>query len=100
MENRKDYFLRKPVEYRLNNFIQVMENLSKEYIKIESVSVAYKICAQQLRKELTSIIRDDNHQIVSLNNMEHMKMFGTIIDDLLIKKPKQNGRKISNKKNK
>ena len=45
MENRKEYFLRKPVEFRINAIIQVMEDLSKEYIKIESVSIAYKICA-------------------------------------------------------
>ena len=100
MENRKEYFSRKLVENRFNSLIQVMEDMSKEYKNMESVSCAYKIRGEQLRKELTSIIRDDNYHIISSKNLENMKMFGSIIDDLLIKKQKKDDKKISNIKNK
>ena len=81
--DRKTYFFRSPVEYGLNNLITAYENMASEYKEMKSVAIAYSICADQLRKELTGIIRDDNHQITVLKNAENMKMFGMISDELL-----------------
>ncbi len=82
MEDRQKYFLRKPVEYRIQLLIDTFSEMSKEYNK-NDVGIAYQICGDQLQDLLTQIKRDDNHQIVSLNSIETMKMFGMVSDKIL-----------------
>ena len=83
MENRNKYFLRQPVEYRIQLLIDAFLEMSKEYKKNQGVGIAYQICGDQLQDLLTQIKRDDNHQIVSLNSIETMKMFGMVSDKIL-----------------
>jgi len=90
MENdRKKYFLRSPVEYRIQLLIDTFSEMAKEYksskidINNHVVGISYQICSDQLQDLLTKIKRDDNHQITVLKNAENMKMFGMISDELL-----------------
>ena len=86
MENRNKYFLRKPVEYRIQLLIDAFAEMSKEYksskidIHNQTVGIAYQICGDQLQDLLTQIKRDDNHQITVLKNAENIKMFEVISD--------------------
>tara|TARA_R110002072_G_scaffold121850_2_gene256069 strand:+ start:2182 stop:2451 length:270 start_codon:yes stop_codon:yes gene_type:complete len=81
MENRKKYFLRSPVEYRIQQLIDTFGEMSKEYNDTE-VGISYMICSDQLQDLLTQIKRDDNHQITILKNAENIKMFEVISDQL------------------
>ena len=75
MENRNEYFLRTPVEYRIQLLIDSFLEMSKEYtsskidINNQGVGIAYQICSDQLQKLKTEIIRDDNHQITVLKSL-------------------------------
>lgn len=88
MEDRRKYFLRSPVEYRIQQLIDTMNEMSKEYKKMSGVGIAYGICADQLQDLLTQIKRDDNHQITILKNAENIKMFEVISDQLFNNKKK------------
>ncbi len=81
MENRKKYFLRSPVEYRIQQLIDTFGEMSKEYNDTE-VGISYMICSDQLQDLLTQIKRDDNHQITIMKNAENIKMFEVISDQL------------------
>ena len=85
MENRNKYFLRQPVEYRIQLLIDAFVEMSKEYKKNQGVGIAYQICGDQLQDLLTQIKRDDNHQITVLKNAENIKMFEVISDKTLNK---------------
>ena len=90
--DRNKYFLRKPVNHRIQKLIDVMGEMSKEYksskidINKQVVGIAYQICADQLQDLLTQITRDDNHQITVLKNAENIKMFEVISDKIKNKK--------------
>lgn len=90
MTDRKKFFLRKPVEIKIQQSIDMMSEMAKEYKEHKNIACAYQICSDQLQKTLTDIIRDDNHQIVSLKNTENMKMFGMVADQLLNLKNRKN----------
>ena len=91
---RNKYFLRSPVEYRIQLLIEAFAEMSKEYssskidINNQTIGIAYQICADQLQDLKTKIIRDDNHQITILKNAENIKMFEVISDQLLNNKKK------------
>jgi bacterioferritin-associated ferredoxin len=87
-DQRKQYFLRKPVEYRIQQLVDTMNAMSKEYKEMSGVGIAYGICADQLQDLLTQIKRDDNHQITILKNAENIKMFEVISDQLFNNKKK------------
>lgn len=87
MEDRKKYFLRSPVEYRIQLLIDTFSEMSKEF-NGDGVGISYQICADQLQGLKTEIIRDDNHQITILKNAENIKMFEVISDQLLNNKKK------------
>lgn len=85
MEDRRKYFLRSPVEFRIQQLIDTFGEMSKEYNGKE-VGISYQICSDQLQDLLTQIKRDDNHQITILKNAENIKMFEVISDQLFKKK--------------
>lgn len=72
MENRNNYFLRNPVEFRIQKLIDLMMEMSKEYKDMNGVSIAYKICADQLQNTLTEMKRDDNQQILKLEKAKYI----------------------------
>ena len=84
MENlfeRKKYFLRKPVEYQLRNLASALENMSEQKQFTKAVRVAYGVSAEKLREITTEIIRDDNHSITKLNEIESLVDSWTDIND-------------------
>lgn len=83
MTDRNKYFLRNPVEIKIQESINMMAEMAKEYKDHTSIAIAYQICSDQLQKTLTDIIRNDNHNIVSLNNTKNMEMFGMVADQIL-----------------
>ena len=75
MENlfeRKKYFLRKPVLYQLRNLASALEDMSAQKQFTKAVRVAYGVSAEKLREFTTDIIRDDNHSITKLNEIESL----------------------------
>ena len=66
MENRRMYFLRKPVEYRIQQLADAMSEMASEYEENKGVAIAYQICSDQIQQLLTEIKRDDNNQITIL----------------------------------
>ena len=75
MENtfeRKKYFLREPVEYHLRNLASAFEEMSKNKTFNKAVRVSYQICGQKLREQITLIIRDDNHNVTKLNEIDSL----------------------------
>jgi hypothetical protein len=81
---RKNYFLRKPVEYQLRNLASAMEDMSNQKQFTKAVRVAYGVSAEKLREIVTEIIRDDNHSIVKLNQIESVIDSWDSINDKLI----------------
>ena len=70
MENRRKYFLRGPVEKRIDALATGFETLSKHHKEFpKAIRDAYKIAGIKLRETMTDIIRDDNQQIRQLNKL-------------------------------
>lgn len=82
MKDRNQYFLRGPVEHRLQTLVDLMSKMANEYKEINGVGIAYQICSDQLQKAIREIVRDDNHQIVCLKNATNMKMFEMVNEEL------------------
>lgn len=78
---RKKYFLRKPVEYQLRNLASALEEMSEQKQFTKSVRVAYGVSAEKLREITTCIIRDDNHSVTKLNELESLVDTWTKIND-------------------